>query len=268
MRVYEKPGYQGFEPMLFNCTTEKVAPGARARISVGRASCIIECNEEGYGTFTLNGRTYEIKPHCCYVVPPSAEVVYTSDEHEPRRGIFCGIGGVRVGQMLSEAGIDEEHPFIAEELYPEVRETLYKMLSLVGSRNGGAEYRRTASVYELFGVIASGREVTDSATWIRRAVGIFETSYHTPVTIKDIADSVGFERTYFSTVFKAHTGVSPYEYLTSLRIDRACELIVSGMPIGEVASSVGLDPRNFSRVFKEIKGTTPLEYKKQRNIKP
>lgn len=255
--------YSGYEPMLMDCTVESVAPGARARVSVGNSRYIIECNEDGYGTVTVNGRLIEIAPRTCYVVHAGTSALYTSDTEKPRKGIFASIAGIRVEQLLARAGITTESPMISPEHYDEVRRILYEMHSMRTERDGGAEFRRTGLVYELLGVISRTSSPPDSEAWVRRAVDIFETVYSTPVSVGDIAELVGYERTYFSTVFKEHTGMSPYEYLTALRIDKACLLLAEGAPIGETAESVGLDARNFARVFTEVKGETPSAYKKR-----
>ncbi len=263
MALNDFSGYSGYEPILMDCTVENVAPGARARVSVNRSRYIIECNEDGYGTVTVNGRLIEIAPRTCYVVHAGASALYTSDSERPRRGIFASIAGVRVEQILAHAGITTESPMISSEHYDEVRRILYEMYSMRTERDGGAEFRRTGLVYELLGVISSDSVASDSETWVRRAIGVFETVYNTPVTVGDIAELVGYERTYFSTAFKEHTGMSPYEYLTALRIDKACLLLAEGTSVGDTALSVGLDPRNFARVFSEVKGISPSEYKKQ-----
>lgn len=93
-----------------------------------------------------------------------------------------------------------------------------------------------------------------------------ETNYHTDITVESIAHETGLERCYFSTLFKAQTGKSPHEYLTSLRISKACTLMKQGsMSISSIARSVGLDCRNFSRLFKKETGFTPLEYAKRKD---
>ena len=82
--------------------------------------------------------------------------------------------------------------------------------------------------------------------------------------LTDLADKVGMARAYFSTRFKEETGSTPHEYLTALRIQKACLLLESGEEhsIEEIAYLVGSDPKNFSRQFKQHTGKTPLQYKR------
>ena len=94
-------------------------------------------------------------------------------------------------------------------------------------------------------------------------IGIMENHHNTNLNIEDIADAVGLARSCFSTLFKSVMGMSPYSYLTKLRIERFCILIKDGsISIANAAEYVGLDPQNFSRIFRRETGKTPLEYKR------
>ena len=52
-------------------------------------------------------------------------------------------------------------------------------------------------------------------------------------------------------------------YVIKLRIDRACELLVTtDLPIGEIQSYIGYqDAKAFYRAFKRYVGLTPTEYR-------
>ena len=68
---------------------------------------------------------------------------------------------------------------------------------------------------------------------------------------------------YFSKVFKDETGENFIEYLTTIRIEKAKELLRgSNLSMKEICSAVGYsDPNYFSRTFKKNVGVTPTEYK-------
>ena len=100
---------------------------------------------------------------------------------------------------------------------------------------------------------------------IEKAIGLMETNYAEDLNMTDLAGQVGMARAYFSTRFKEETGVTPHQYLTTLRIQKACLLLESsdGHSVEEIAYLVGSDPKNFSRQFKTHTGKTPLQYKKE-----
>ena len=224
---------------------------------------ILECNESGYGRAAINGRWFDVKPRMAYVILSGDSVAYYAAKENPRRGYFLIFGGGRIGRIIEGAGITAENPYLPEDKFDEILDVMKKLYSLRGKNDIGTELTRTGYLYTLLGIIARGSVEESRNSDIERAAGIIEACYHTSVTIEDIAFECGFNRAYFSTAFKRYKGVSPYEYLTALRINRACEMIENddGVTVSSVAESVGLGIKNFARIFKGVTGMTPKEYK-------
>ena len=74
---------------------------------------------------------------------------------------------------------------------------------------------------------------------------------------------LSISKSYFSPMFKAHTGMTFVEYLTNLRMDRAKELLIlTDMKGYEVAERVGFtDAHYFSLTFRKQTGVSPTEYR-------
>jgi AraC-like DNA-binding protein len=69
--------------------------------------------------------------------------------------------------------------------------------------------------------------------------------------------------TYLVRAFSREFGISPHQYLTSRRVDRARRLLLQGMPAGEVAATVGFyDQSHLNRHFRRILGATPSAWSK------
>ena len=89
--------------------------------------------------------------------------------------------------------------------------------------------------------------------------------YHfgTDISIDDIADAAGIEKSYFQKLFKEQIGVSTISYLNGIRIKKAKELIASGIDFKSVAVAVGInDVYYFSKLFTKTEGITPSAYRK------
>lgn len=106
------------------------------------------------------------------------------------------------------------------------------------------------------------------ASWqVRRVVRYMQERVSDDLTLQDLANVVCMSRFHFCTAFRKATGVSPYEYLTRLRIERACHLLLTPgqLPIGEVALAVGYGSYSaFSLAFRRYAGLSPREYRKSR----
>ena len=81
--------------------------------------------------------------------------------------------------------------------------------------------------------------------------------------LQDVAQAVSMSNSRFSTVFAQQSGKTFTEYLTSLRLNRAKELLrTTEMRSAQIAFEVGYnDAHYFSYLFKKSVGMTPSEYR-------
>ena len=86
------------------------------------------------------------------------------------------------------------------------------------------------------------------------------------LSLSDVADQVGLSSSHFSTTFKQETGKSFVEFLTSVRMDKAKEMLCfTDMKASQISYEVGYkDPHYFSYLFKKTQGCTPSEYRSRR----
>jgi two-component system response regulator YesN len=83
------------------------------------------------------------------------------------------------------------------------------------------------------------------------------------LSLEDVAEHVGLNPSYFSSVFKSVTGVNYIDYVTGLRLDKARELLKDPrLKIGAVAHMVGFQtPGYFGYLFRKHFDRTPSEYR-------
>lgn len=99
---------------------------------------------------------------------------------------------------------------------------------------------------------------------VEKILEFINKNFGTINTLDDIAKSVHISKQYLCTVFKQETGVTITEYLNTVRINNACELLRSTKPtITEIASLCGYNsPMYFCKMFKNLVHMTPSEYRK------
>jgi len=99
---------------------------------------------------------------------------------------------------------------------------------------------------------------------IQSAKQYMELHYREPLTLENVGDYVELNAAYFSSLFKKETGQSFSEFLTSVRMKKAKELLmIRGRTVLDIANSVGYsDEKYFSRTFKKNVGLTPSEYRR------
>ncbi len=83
------------------------------------------------------------------------------------------------------------------------------------------------------------------------------------ITVKNLVDYFGYERTYFYKLFKKHSGVSIQQYITRRRIGIARTLIAeTDKSFREIAEEVGYtNYSSFYKMFCLITNSSPEEYK-------
>lgn len=83
------------------------------------------------------------------------------------------------------------------------------------------------------------------------------------LSLNRIAAHIGVSPSYFSSIFKQETGTTFVEYLTKVRIDKACELLrCTNSRTAEIGEQVGYsDPHYFSVTFKKVMGQSPKDYR-------
>lgn len=100
---------------------------------------------------------------------------------------------------------------------------------------------------------------------VARAQSFVEERYDQEISLEGVANHLGLNHTYLSTLFKEETGHAFTHYVQEIRVERSKELLTqSDLPILEIALSVGFASQNYySRIFKKLTGFTPSEFRKQ-----
>lgn len=96
------------------------------------------------------------------------------------------------------------------------------------------------------------------------AIDYIQSNYNQPLRIDELAKSILLSKYHFSRLFKAGTGLSPYEYLIHYRVNISKSLLAdTAMTVSEIAEKIGFgDTNNYIRYFKRICGMTPQKFRK------
>lgn len=103
--------------------------------------------------------------------------------------------------------------------------------------------------------VESDRPVHDG---IERVCHYISNHYGEDVTMAQLASIACLSRFHMQRKFLRIKGVTPYEYLIKCRVDKARELLKSGLAPAAVAAEAGFaDQSHFTRFFKRLVGITP-----------
>jgi two-component system response regulator YesN len=102
-------------------------------------------------------------------------------------------------------------------------------------------------------------------TQIRPAIKYVDAHYDQPVTLAEIARASHLSVSRLAHLFKEQMGVTPIEYVTTVRIEQAKELLLgTDQSCTEICFQVGYNNQSyFTRTFKSLVGMTPRQFRLQ-----
>ena len=109
------------------------------------------------------------------------------------------------------------------------------------------------------------RSVPKTATAISDAIetvcNFIQTQFLSDISLEMMCEISGFSKYYFIRSFTQLKGVSPYCYISALRINHAKELLKTKQPLSDIALQLGYSHQShFSNAFKRVVGMTPKQY--------
>jgi len=103
---------------------------------------------------------------------------------------------------------------------------------------------------------------------IERALVCMEKNMDNPdYSVQQFSQDLGMDRTVLYKKMQSITGLAPSEFIRSIRLKRAAQLLIQGnYPVAEVAEKVGFNTQKyFSKYFKETFGVSPSKYAQNGN---
>ncbi|MGE5944067.1 MAG: helix-turn-helix domain-containing protein [Flavobacteriales bacterium] len=99
---------------------------------------------------------------------------------------------------------------------------------------------------------------------ISKAKDMIFDSYKQPLSIEELSKEACISKYHFTRLFKDIYGVSPYQFLKTVRLEKAKELLLQNSPIHEVAHKVGFAESNsFINAFKTYTNIYPSEFRNE-----
>lgn len=255
---------------VYRCGFEECTPGYSWGPGV-RDHYIIHIVSSGRGSYTVNGRTYDLEAGQGFLISPGQIVYYKADSISPWTYSWVGFHGIKAEQVLKRAGLTKDNPVFSSSESDNLTSSLDDLIR--EARNApGSDLMLTGMLYRFLACLVNRREnkiqagekTIDSTRYVSKAVEYIEKNFSGDLSVKSVADYLKIDRSYLSTLFSRHLGITPRDFIIKYRVDKACELLENPLlSVSDVARSVGYeDPFQFSKTFKSLKGRSPLYFRK------
>lgn len=218
-------------------------------------------------TYVVTGGFFEIsqnlsvKQNNVFLYKPNQPQVKRNLTDEPCNTLWIHFTGAKVEEILEKYKI-EDTLFEFDTHFSYFAEAIDRMYT--AKDNPYWQDICNALLTELLCYISTAKKETDlkRKDYKRLLLYMRETCTQN-LPVKVYADFFGFSEVYFVRFFKKASKKTPHAYITMLRLEKACKMLLhTDLPINKIAVSVGYSTaRYFSKAFYDQYGITPSEYR-------
>ena len=257
-------------PFYFNECGKFYAQQRYYTIRKGKRDFLLVFTLSGKGGLEYQEKTFELTENKCVIVD-CRERSYFFSKSDRWMYYWMHFNGSAVKGMLENILAAEEFPInvknpslIEEEMLRifshsktsdiesclTISQSISNILSALILNNTASTEGGKSNNYD--------REITKVCEYI-------DNNYAQRITVEDMHQVAHMSKYYFIRVFKKYVGLPPYEYLQTIRVNKAKHLLLfSSQSISDIASQTGFaDTNGFIKAFKEKVGETPLQYRKR-----
>lgn len=254
---------------MYQCGMEECEPGHSYGPAV-RDHYLVHYVLKGKGYFHINGKIHTIHKGEGFLICPDVITFYQADNDDPWDYTWVGFNGIKAQQFLKQANLDDQRPVFKYDKNDNLKDCMASMISSMTLAKEG-ETRIKGLLYLFLSYLIEARQESDSdikpenqkELYIENAIDYINKNYSRKVTITNLANYIGIDRSYLCALFKSFVKLSPQQYLIIFRLEKACDMMkTTNLSVGDISRSVGYsDPLQFSKTFKKVKGLSPKNYK-------
>ena len=237
-----------------------------------RKEHLIHIVTDGRGTFYLNGKTYSIqKGQAFYIPPDETDYFYVADKDVPWSYMWVGFSGTKSEFYLEQTALSVMHPVCDTDIHLNDLASLMQQLLQAKSLTYYNELKRIGYLYQIISLLISSNHNLDSvkkpSRYSSSCYALYAKKYidrcYADASITKLTQLLGIGRSYLYSLFKSTYHISPYEYLISVKMNAAAQLLLNtGLPIKIISQKTGYDDAlSFSKSFKKTYGICPKQYR-------
>ena len=214
-------------------------------------------------------KTYHLKSGEGFLIFPNQITTYIADKELPWEYAWIEFDGLRAKEAMDTAGFSLDRPIfhtkkrdmsqkMEEELVYIATHSDETIFNIIGHLYLFLDYFMRSTVST---VVKGSTKLQDY--YIKEAITYIEQNFQNDISVVDIANRLGINRSYFGKIFKQTLKQTPQEFLINYRMIKATELLrLTKMSIGDISKAVGYENQlHFSRAFKKIYNISPREWR-------
>ncbi len=205
-----------------------------------------------------------------YTNVPNELEIMESDPHDTFESYWIMLRGSAVPELFDRLGIQRHNQVSSFNDNQRCANIINKYLFDVDFLNELEEASAMQqALYELLRVhfIHNTDNMVKTDRRAEEIANFIENNYQYDLKISSLARHFGLSQNHLCTIFKKEHRVTPQEYLISVRIEKAKQLLMNSskkFTVSEIALAVGFeDALYFSKSFHKRVGVSPSEFRRQ-----
>ncbi len=229
---------------------------------------VLQYVTEGKGYLELNDKKYEVVKGDMFFLPEGQTCKYYGDRENPYAYYWVAFQGKYAEHLLKRCNITTDNP-VMHLNNRHVEKQFELMFKNMRQHKLPAILMVLSHLYALFSILikSSYADKTISGHYlIEEAISFMDHHYCESFTVNNLCKHLGCDVSHFIKIFKMYQGISPKEYLESLRLTRAKFLLKENkLTILQISDSLGFnDYSSFFRWFRNSTGRTPRKYRMEK----
>ena len=230
----------------------------------------------GSGTLMANDskgvtQTYQVKSGQGFLIFPKQITTYIADNEDPWEYTWLEFDGLRVKEALNLTDLSLDNP-IYNDKSTYLRESMLNEMLYIVQHPKETPFHLIGHLFlfwDYFTRSSKSKRLFETSKmsdyYIKEAINFIEQNFQNDISIEEIAEVCGINRSYLGKIFKKNVGKSPQEFLMNYRMVKATELLkLTDLSIADIGKAVSYENQlHFSRAFKTILGISPRHWRKQ-----
>jgi AraC-like DNA-binding protein/quercetin dioxygenase-like cupin family protein len=234
----------------------------------GSAQYILLYCVEGNGHVNLRGKSTQLQPNTCIIIPKDVPHHYKSSVTNPWSIYWVHFIGE--GADLLYNRYQQQYGGAFAIPHDERRISAFDLIFNLLQNNFNTRNLEIVNIKLLdfiasFIYFAEINPATAEKDAVDHSIAFMKQHINGLFTLTQLAQQQRLSVSHYSRLFLAKTGVSPGRYFNQLKVQQSCQLLYfSDRSIKEICTELGFDdPFYFSRLFKKLMGVSPANYKTQ-----
>jgi len=221
---------------------------------------------KGKGKYRVNKKVYNVEENDFFVLPVRYATGLESFEKNPWSIYWAYFSGSQAGKVVEHLVGGKYSPMKAKPLVGRIaqfNDILHHLELMENIENLVYANSRFYSFLCSFKLMVLSGKKYGSKDGVIQTIEYMRENISNVISLDDLAEVAGLSVSHYCAMFRQKTMQTPMQLYTSMKIQRACQLLQNRhQTIKAISYNLGFfDQYHFSKVFKQIMGVSPKEFR-------